>query len=466
MALNNIAFLLEGSRLTEEQRTQRGFFEITAAIKLAKANGCEIFDSIASFNEEHISEAIKNCAGDEGKQKILVLTIFLMFVDEGSAQAIIDKFIKGTYAYLLDTHQIDHIPSWVEALNASTIDSFAGDLLKKYFDSNYDNFKPVFSKNKSELSLLSDRISSRQLLEFINAHKEITTVYCLIGKNHLTMLDRIGKIIEERDGFKRVSVQVGDRTIDVYLFGGTHGEDAHYLQLVANIKKDSHLVVPADCEKTGGSDLASILIKLLLPGLPTEPSRELAATDSEHLKENDRSFEEKPVPEIVTKFEHWFKTYHHDSDVDNVNLLRWLYYDNGGMFIKDYSHFCEIASSLAKKRYKTNPPPSKVEFNKSMKHFEEAHKRYRGSVAPTDERFSDSRSEHPKRGVELKPSAGSIDPIPEQKPIEVAKYTPLMVERHLVEPATPLVVSTVQPTTHDEKNKYDVELFAYLHSMK
>lgn len=53
-------------------------------------------------------------------------------------------------------------------------------------------------------------------------------VYGLIGSNHLNMLNQLGKVVSEDGDYKLITVQLQDRTIQVHLCGGLHGDIAHY----------------------------------------------------------------------------------------------------------------------------------------------------------------------------------------------------------------------------------------------
>src|SRR3990167_5031742 len=92
----NISFLIEGVIHADKPHQ---FPEVVAAVNLAKKNNYDYFDSISSYNAEHIGAQLKN--KDEKEQKAILLGIYLDFVSEGSSEKIIETLLKEPYQTLI-----------------------------------------------------------------------------------------------------------------------------------------------------------------------------------------------------------------------------------------------------------------------------------------------------------------------------------------------------------------------------
>ena len=364
--MKHIAFLIEGHTSCTDALQ---FPEIVTAKKLALENKCMIFDPIASMDTDHISTALKDA--DERKQKILVMSIFLNFVGKASPQAIIDQLIKASYQYLVSQGTMKSVPKWIENLSPANIDNFAKAILADYFDNDIALFQLERSTLQQELSVLSDKMSSQKFMAYLREHEEITVVYGLIGKNHLSMLNHIGKVIEQRDGYSHIIITFGERKVNIQLFGGFHGETAHYRQMVDEAAKRDGLVVPApDSGPTSRINLDSATLAVLLSTILGHDARKEVLTDVHSFAEAGRK-NILPVSELVSHFDWWVQNTKARELQHNEALEQFIYAEGIGANIRDYEHFCELAYTLATRGYKTNPPPTQDAFERAMKIFEE-----------------------------------------------------------------------------------------------
>lgn len=360
-----IGFLIEGFQgCTDTNR----FPDIGAAIRLANANGGEYFDSISSFDSEHIGELLKN--KNENDQKAILLNIFLLFSKEASPANIIEQLMKQPYRKLVAAGVFKELPKWLENLNPFTIDAFAGDVLNNVFQGQISKLKEYRESLKKQMGLISDEISMKRFLAHINRRSDLTTIYGLVGKNHLDMLNEIGSIVENDGIYRLMRIRASGRTIDVHLYGGMHGEMEHY-ELLAKHAHQRGLTVPLlppmDKKKVNDD-----LIKLLMTTLLSSSSAS-ARPQENFLGHRDQSKEDtnKSIDELAKQFDYWMKRYTGHNGTHNQELVSWLSADSGGKHVRDYKSFCDLAHKLnsAKYKYSTQPPPDAEAYKTAMEKF-------------------------------------------------------------------------------------------------
>lgn len=274
-----IAFLIEGHTSCNDKSR---FPEIVTTKELAQTNHCLFFDSVVNYDDELLSEAIKS--KNERDQKILALSTFLAFHDEADRKDIIDQLIKSPYRHLLQSGAIKEIPSWVNNLDENTINSFAADVYKTYFDNDPGKFKLENQQLRKVLHTLSDKLSQQKFAAYLAEHKEITTIYGLIGKHHLSMFDGISKVISQKDGYTHVQISVESRLVNIHLFGGTHGESEHYQAMIDHVKANEQgFIIPETPKKSSSMDMASLLTLLG----PISASRDSGSTHRDDSDDDD-----------------------------------------------------------------------------------------------------------------------------------------------------------------------------------
>lgn len=249
-----IAFLIEGFTSCDDEYR---FPEIDAAKELAQKNACAFFDTVVSAGVKLFSEAIKR--KDERSQKILALKTFSDFKNHAaSEQILIEQLIKEPYVFLLKNGIIKEIPSWVISLDANTIGSFEAESFKTYFDNDREKFKAEVQELEKELDLLSGALSQQEFMAYLTAHKDIMTVYGLIGEAHLSMFNSIGKVVSQQDGYAHIQVSADSRLVEIHLFGGMHGELNHYQAMVDYVKTNEQGLVIPEMPKQANLDVSCL----------------------------------------------------------------------------------------------------------------------------------------------------------------------------------------------------------------
>jgi hypothetical protein len=351
------AFLIEGFQSCNDVNR---FPDIAAAIQVATSNNCAYFDSISSFDSEHIAEQLRNKS--EREQKAIILSVYLTFMSEISTKNIVEHLLKRPYQDLVSAGIFREIPSWLNNLSAFTINDFAQSVLNEMFDGSREAFKKYNAGLQGESDRISDQISTRRFLDYISRNPSVTTVYGLIGRNHLDMLNSVGSVAERGESYRLIRVSVSGRTVDVHLFGGTHGNMDHYQQLATHVQRDG-LIVPPPPEKKVNQELENLLKMLLIS--PARPREDLFEGHRDRLTKDEPK---KTTTELAKQFDYWMKTYDHPGGkTHNQELVAWLTADGGGRYVRDYKSFCELAKVLsgAEFKYSTQPPPDESDYKKS-----------------------------------------------------------------------------------------------------
>lgn len=85
------------------------------------------------------------------------------------------------------------------------------------------------------------------------------------------------------------------------------------------------------------------------------------------------SSDQLQTSELATRFDIWMKKYNGHDGTQNEELVDWLYCDSGAQFIKDYAHFCELASLLQQRDYKEMRRPTLAEYQEGVKKYSKKH---------------------------------------------------------------------------------------------
>ncbi|MDX1837297.1 hypothetical protein [Legionella taurinensis] len=345
-ASKKIGFLIEG----QGQPSDR-FPEVEAAIVIAKNNNGFLFDSISSFDNEHMAQAFQRCQ-NESETKTLVLSVLLAFSEFGSPEQIISILIKEPYQYMIDNGKSDKMPDWLHHLNSSNLSEFSNSILTDFYEGDTHKFKQANSLLWKDIINLSNRLSAGKTIDILT-RQSIDTVYGLIGADHLPMLDNQGKVIVGDDTYRHVQIKIGARTVDIHLFGGLHGELEHYERMAKFLAARG-----LHGSKLGLAEKDNVLNTTLLL------QRGLTSQNSTTLSEKESPKKEVlSISECVAQFNYWMKTYIHPGDLShNQRMIQWLTFDSGGDHIQTYTAFCELAKRLADQGYETNPPPTVEEF--------------------------------------------------------------------------------------------------------
>lgn len=220
--------------------------EISAAIKLAKANNCEMIDIISSFDEKHLAALFQGA--DETKLKKIILCILLEHKNFTNPGAIIYEKIKSRES-LIGKSVFENFPTWLEKLEENEIQElieFLQNELAEGVKVNYEEFSQELTKELEhiclELQSMVNEISAKNLMEYLLDHPEIEVVYGLLGNAHLPILNMIGNVIESADGYVHGEIPCNNQLVKIHLFGGRHGQIQTYENLSRQTERDGFIV--------------------------------------------------------------------------------------------------------------------------------------------------------------------------------------------------------------------------------
>ena len=370
-ANKEVAFIIEGHRSFEKKTSnQHRFPEISAAIQLAKINDYEYFDPISSYDEESIAELLKD-AKDEQRQTI-VLIILTDFATEADPSDIIKKLIKPPFEALVKRGVLTKIPEWLQELTADKIPNLSQRVLSQYTKSSaIEDFKREAKQIHANLDRISKIISQKRLVSYLDSHPRVVSIYGLIGRDHLNEFDAVGDVISKNGDYANVRIKHDSKTINLYLFGGEHRKIKYY-EAMAKLASAHGLRIPeVVLPKAPKLDLLAIFEAL---GITKASSSTSSTKDSSESKAHQEQHEhkesrEKTIEELVENFDWWMKnTSPHSSNHGN-ELVLWLSEERGGLYIKTYSRFLELARALNSKGYNLTSPPNEQDFNKGMEEY-------------------------------------------------------------------------------------------------
>ncbi len=155
-------------------------------------------------------------------------------------------------------------------------------------------------------------------------------------------------------------------------------KDANVIATSFDLKQDTSAVVAHDNEL-----VVRIPINLINQAIAfTEKSMQLApkldqssrhyffqdngSSNTQKIERASVKDEKNLVAMSADRYDLWMKQYHGHNGTHNQELVDWLSCDHGGRHVKSYDEFCKLAAELVKKGYKTNPPPSEMEFKAGM----------------------------------------------------------------------------------------------------
>lgn len=226
----DIAFLIEGSDDMNDIEINALNPEVTLACDLAKGNNCEYFDTIVSFNAEHIGALLKN--KDEKAQQLILLYIYYCYISNFHSEIVIDGLLKNSYYDIFG-----FLPKWLDELNDKNIDIFIHNVVNKFFNGSEDDFALYRKAIHTQSIKVANELSAQHLLRFVCSHPRLQVIYGLIGEGHIDMLDARAEIKSQDKNFRHLCLEINNRKIDIYLYGGVHGDLVHFKLLEDNFKK-------------------------------------------------------------------------------------------------------------------------------------------------------------------------------------------------------------------------------------
>lgn len=232
------AFLIEGGCESGDCKIP----EVLLARGLAKDKDAPTFDVIHSYSYPHIAAFV---AGRKGKneplsdedQKLWAAHVLFTFQKQ-DIQLVTDRLIKEPFAQMKKEGLIKEVPEWVEKFNFRTNDTIMGPLLKDRYKGSFKEMNEAMSALREKAYEVSNDVSKDKLIEYLKDHPKVTEVNGLIGLVHLPFLDKAGTVEKKSDTMRRVVLTLGDRKVRVNLFGGVHGQDAHFKEMKETLAEE------------------------------------------------------------------------------------------------------------------------------------------------------------------------------------------------------------------------------------
>lgn len=243
-------------------------------IDWAIANHCPIIDPIVSYDcpiviAEVLEKTFKlNSQDAEERQKRIVLGLCREFSSRNPTLESLSYMIVAinqAFAELKRQRKIKEIPSWAANLDIFKYIQLKEQYIKKYYGIHVERFLQDIRASNLPSGLYSlgfddiyNRISRDRLIEYLIAHPNVKTIYAMVGKYHVGMIGRKWgdknlsplqpiKINQEDDDtpglYAHVQLAVGERFVEVHMFGGAHGRDGQYMKF-KQIAKNNGLKEP------------------------------------------------------------------------------------------------------------------------------------------------------------------------------------------------------------------------------
>jgi len=365
LSKENKAFLIEGGR---SDSSIAKFPELSLAKKLASLNEIGLFDCIHSFDQLHLSKFLALQSVRDHKK--IAVYIVRLFCQEGGISDTIDNIIKPAFTGLVRDGIYTTVPGWLDTLKNSSNCLEALQEIERNFISK-DEMLADYDAITRALSNTSNQISAESFLNYLKEYPEIREVYGMIGLNHISFLDEhaVRMELSVSSGERHLQIRVLDRIVDVHLFGGMHGELAHY-EKMSSFVTERGLSVPQKPRETESDNLAALLAQALLAFHSSPRRREIELDRLRHEERRSLRPLESRLDEASRKFDYWMKNYtHHGEKTHAEELLDWIFCDSGSELISNFDEFIALAGKLDGNGYEIKSMPTRDQFDKAMEIF-------------------------------------------------------------------------------------------------
>ncbi|WP_419421384.1 hypothetical protein ACNVED_15085 (plasmid) [Legionella sp. D16C41] len=258
---DNLAFLIEGAKIAEENPDNfPGEYSI---VKLARDNECRVFDAVVGgYTVELYPELFKKATEFEQKAYLYFLIAFYEaelrswwdeeVEEKHTSLYIIEHFIEPILQKCSDLNIFAALPPWADDLiKTHDMNKFKSsffktaretlgvfNILKRFFFN--EGITDIKDKLEKKMVHLANQRSYENLLNYLNEHKNITTVYGLIGNMHLDIANdfccvKTSTKFDNNVGYCHAELDVKDRTVNLYLFGGVHKQKEHTERLLEHL---------------------------------------------------------------------------------------------------------------------------------------------------------------------------------------------------------------------------------------
>lgn len=288
------------------------------AKKLAILNEIGSFDCIHSFDQLHLSKFLASQSVRDHKK--IAFYIVRLFCQEGGISDIIDNIIKPAFIELVREGVYTTIPGWLDTLKNSSNLLEAMQEIERSFTSK-DEMQADYNAIKRALSNTSNQISAESFLNYLKEYPEIREVYGMIGSGHISFLDKhsVGMGLRVSSDERHLQIRVLDRTVDIHLFGGVHGELAYY-EKMSSFVTERGLSLPPKPREAESDNLVTLLEQALLASHSSSQGRR----EIDRRRHEERGLLrplDSRLDEASRKFDYWMKNYTHPGETKVVPFV-------------------------------------------------------------------------------------------------------------------------------------------------
>lgn len=242
------ALLIEGAKGV--QLYQKGDFrqalsgpspEVYHMHEIAKANGWDYFDPIVSFDIPHLFHAFTKFPPTQ-HERIAHVVLDFFRSNTPLDKLTLQLFVLPAYQQFLENNGETILPAWLERLSQSNNQEIAQQKQNMIKTVYCKHAKPV-EKYKEENQLIlkwmfdsANRLSAIALKRYLDEHPDVTHVVGLTGLTHLAILDKFNIKVKTPVSCL-AEFQIGDRLVNITLFGSVHGESTGLTMLSNYLQK-------------------------------------------------------------------------------------------------------------------------------------------------------------------------------------------------------------------------------------
>ncbi|MBN9288252.1 MAG: hypothetical protein BGO43_09590 [Gammaproteobacteria bacterium 39-13] len=273
-----LVFLIEGAKGVQ-QHANSDFSqvkdqqpELYFLSELAKLNNCDFFDPIVSMDVQHITYAFSKFPPTQHERVAHVILDF--FRSKTPLDIIILKlFILPAYQNYMKEKGIRLMPAWLTTMQQSDNEAIAAQktkMMKSLYSEKYSSPEAGYQKETALIlawfNKTSNSLSLSALQQYLAEHPEITHVVGLIGLSHLSFADSLGKVFDAPFS-KIVTMEKDNRSVNITLYGGVHGNLSAYQMLASYVNKLHGLKLPV--LQQNQTELSADMQSLLQHAQPT-----------------------------------------------------------------------------------------------------------------------------------------------------------------------------------------------------
>ena len=231
-AKTNIAFIIEGATpldLRNADSSVTEFPDIIKSTQLAKSLNAQVTDIVASIGDSEFTEKLFNSMNKEDGPIVAMHLIKLMSPISKNYNYLIDNFIKAPLKKAKFT-----LPAWLKNFSEETF-------VKIYLSIPQRSEK--ITQCVANIQLVSSKISTDRLLNYLKQNPQIDTLYALVGRAHADDFNQITSSVEslptQHPDDRVIRFSLNNKKITLFLFGGTHQTLEHYERMENCVKNNT-----------------------------------------------------------------------------------------------------------------------------------------------------------------------------------------------------------------------------------